>query len=162
MVPEMRKSHQVRMKEFIRGDVFNLEHKNGFTLNLRGKIVYTKILVQIMPSIEEGLRYVFFLKKLMPRKKVLGLHNGQAIGYTSQSFDDSFEGRGRRDMILRILQEDQLATLRETHEIKIEFEEREIFLRYMHEFADGEANWMFIEFYEQEDVLLETKYNLLG
>jgi hypothetical protein len=43
-----------------------------------------------MPSIEDGLRYVFFLKKLMPRKKILGLRNGQTIGYTSQSFDDSF------------------------------------------------------------------------
>lgn len=86
----MRRSHEERMKEFIRGDVFHLEHKHGFTLNLRGKIVYTKILVQIMPSIEEGLRYVFFLKKLMPRKKILGIRNKQAINYTSQSFDECF------------------------------------------------------------------------
>ena len=57
-----------------------------------------------MPSIVEGLRYVFFLKKLMPRKKILGLKNGQAIGYTSQSFDETFEGRGRRELILRALQ----------------------------------------------------------
>lgn len=32
----------------------------------------------------------------------------------------------------------------------------------MHEFADGDTEWMFIEFYEQEDVLMETKYNLIG
>ena len=32
----------------------------------------------------------------------------------------------------------------------------------MHEFTENEASWLFVEFYEQEDVLLETKYNLMG
>jgi hypothetical protein len=57
-----------------------------------------------MPSIEEGLKYVFFLKKLMPRKKIIGLRNGQTIGYTSQSFDECFESRDSRELMLRILQ----------------------------------------------------------
>lgn len=35
-------------------------------------------------------------------------------------------------------------------------------MRYMHEFTENEASWLFVEFYEQEDVLLETKYNLMG
>jgi hypothetical protein len=47
-------------------------------------------------------------------------------------------------MMLRILQEEKLASLRETHEIKIYYEEREVFLRFMHEFADGDTEWMFI------------------
>lgn len=32
----------------------------------------------------------------------------------------------------------------------------------MHEFTENEASWLFVECYEQEDVLLETKYNLMG
>jgi len=83
----MREIHRYRMKKFIKGDCFSLEHKNGFTLNTKGKIVYTKILVQIMPSILDGLRYVFFLKKLMPRKKILGLKNNCSVVYSSQSYD---------------------------------------------------------------------------
>ena len=161
LVPEMRASHGQRMRDFIRGDAFSLEHRNGFTLSLAGKLVYAKILVQLMPSIVEGLRYVFFLKKLMPRRKVLGLKNGQAIGYTSQSFDDAFEGRARRELLLRALQ-DGLASLRQQQEARVDFEGREVFVRHLHEFSDGEASWLFVELYEQEDVLLETKYNLTG
>ena len=78
------------MKKFINGDLFHLEHKHGFTLNLKGKIVYTKILVQIIPSISEGLRYVFFLKKIMQKKRIFGLKNYSKIVYTSKSFDDRF------------------------------------------------------------------------
>jgi len=52
MIPEMRDHHRISMKKFIKSDGFSLEHKNGFTLNTKGKIVFTKILVQIMPSIE--------------------------------------------------------------------------------------------------------------
>ena len=158
LVPEMRASHQQKMRDFIKGDAFSLEHRNGFTLSLAGKLVYAKILVQLMPSIVEGLRYVFFLKKLMPRRKVLGLKNGQAIGYSSQSFDDAFEGRARRELLLRALQ-DGLASLRQQEEAKVDFEGREVFVRHLHEFSDGEASWLFVELYEQEDVLLETKYN---
>jgi len=83
MIPEMRAHHQVKMKRFIRGDGFSIEHKNGFTLNTKGKIVYTKILVQIMPSILEGLRYVFYLRKLMPRRKILGVKNNLTMAYSS-------------------------------------------------------------------------------
>ena len=52
MIPEMREHHRQSMKAFINGDGVSLEHKNGYTLNTKGKIVFTKILVQIMPSIE--------------------------------------------------------------------------------------------------------------
>jgi hypothetical protein len=90
MIPEMREAHRIRMKKFIQEDCFSLEHKNGFMLNTKGKLVFTKILVQIMPSILEGLRYVFFLKKLMPKRKILGLKNNLTIAYSSQSFDDAF------------------------------------------------------------------------
>ena len=90
MIPEMRKHHRQSMKAFIKGDGFSLEHKNGYTLNTKGKIVYTKILVQIMPSIESGLRYTFFLKKLMPHRKILGIKNNITLAYSSQSFDDAF------------------------------------------------------------------------
>jgi len=48
----MREHHRQSMKAFINGDGVSLEHKNGYTLNTKGKIVFTKILVQIMPSIE--------------------------------------------------------------------------------------------------------------
>jgi len=48
----MREHHRQSMKAFIKGDCFSLEHKNGFTLNNKSKIIYTKILVQIMPSIK--------------------------------------------------------------------------------------------------------------
>lgn len=95
----MRKSHEIKMRQFIKGDTFSLEHKNGFTLNLKGKIIYTKILVQIMPSIVDGLRYVFFLKKLMQRKKIVGIKNNQTMIYTSQNFDDSFDGKSRKGII---------------------------------------------------------------
>ena len=161
MVPEMRSSHAQKMRAFIYGDAFSLEHRNGFTLNLRGKLVFAKILVQIVPSIAEGLRYVFFLKKLMPRRKILGLRNGQAVGYASQSFDDAFEGRQRRELVLRALQEG-LGSLRQRQEVRLELEGREVFVRFLHEFAEHEADWLFVELYEQEDVLLETKYNLMG
>jgi hypothetical protein len=59
-------------------------------LNSKGKIVYTKILVQIIPSISEGLRYVFFLKKIMEKKQIFGLKNYSKIVYTSKSFDNRF------------------------------------------------------------------------
>jgi hypothetical protein len=32
----------------------------------------------------------------------------------------------------------------------------------MHEFIDEDINWLFIEFYEVEDALLETNYNFVG
>jgi len=83
LIPEMREAHNRMMKLFISGDRFSNEHKNGFTINTKGKIVYTKILVQIMPSIIDGLRYVFFLKKLMPRKKILGIKGNLGIAYSS-------------------------------------------------------------------------------
>lgn len=103
MVPEMRKNHEEKMKKFINGDLFHLQHKHGFTLNLKGKIVYTKILVQIIPSISEGLRYVFFLKKIMEKKKIFGLKNYSKIVYTSKSFDNRFMDKSTLLMIPKAL-----------------------------------------------------------
>jgi len=83
IIPEMRNFHRRKMEEFIKGDFLSREHKNGFTLNSKGKLVYTKILIQIMPTITEGLNYVIFFKKLMWDKKIFGIKNMQEIVYQS-------------------------------------------------------------------------------
>ncbi len=74
-------------------------------MNLKGKLVYTKILVQIIPSISEGLRYVFFLKKIMEKKRIFGLKNYSKIVYTSKSFDDRFMDKSSLGMIPKAMTE---------------------------------------------------------
>jgi len=41
-------------------------------------------------------------------------------------------------------------------------EEQEFFIKYLHEFTYNEMSYLFLEFYEEEDIQMETKWNLLG
>lgn len=75
------------MLEFIRGDHFSKEHKNGFTLNSQGHLVLTKLLIQIVPSIADGLKYIAFFKKLLLEKRVVCIKNKNEIKYMSKSFE---------------------------------------------------------------------------
>jgi hypothetical protein len=103
IIPEMRAFHRQKMVEFIEGDSMAREHTNGFTLNSRGNIVYTKILIQIVPLINEGLRYVIFFRKLMHSKKIFGIRNMDEITYRSESFDVFVENRFRNISLLSYL-----------------------------------------------------------
>lgn len=96
LIPDMRAYHREQMENFVRGDGYSSEHANGFALNSKGKLVYTKVLVQIMPSIADGLRYVFYLKKMMPNRKILAVKNNLTVAYSSESFDEAFAERIRR------------------------------------------------------------------
>lgn len=39
------------------------------------KLLSAKILIQVAPSVAEGLRYVVFLKRLLPRKRIVAIRN---------------------------------------------------------------------------------------
>jgi len=100
------------MNEFINGDCFVREHSNGFTLNLKGKIVYTKILIQIMPLINDGLSYVIFFKKLMYHKKIIGIRDMCDVVYQSESFDEFVSAKlGSYSLMSYITPEIQLQLL---------------------------------------------------
>lgn len=83
----MRAAHKQHMKTLIEGDGFSTNHNNGFIVNSKGKLIYSKVLVQIMPSIFEGLRYVFYLKKVMHNRKIATFRNNFTLPYSTESFD---------------------------------------------------------------------------
>jgi hypothetical protein len=82
----MRESHRIKMKTFLKEGNFTLEHSTSYGLNGKGKLVHSKALVQVFPSISDGLTYVFFLKKLSVGKKIFSIKNNHSIAYVSQAF----------------------------------------------------------------------------
>ena len=150
------------MKRFIKSEGFSLEHKNGFTLNTKGKIIFTKIMVQIMPSIEQGLQYIFFLKKLMPLRKILGIKNNKSIAYSSQSFDDAFEIKITQQSVVSYFTEEIIHEIRKKKEIRLIIEEQEFFITFLHEFIYKDIAYLFVQFCEESDIFEQTQYNLLG
>jgi hypothetical protein len=87
LIPDMRVRHRERMEGFVERDGYITEHASGFALNAKEKLIYTKVLVQVVPSIAEGLRYVFYFRKMMPQRRVLAVKNNFAVVYSSESFD---------------------------------------------------------------------------
>ena len=54
------------MNDFIRKDNLTSLHNKAFILNARNNILFAELMVQIIPSVSEGLRYALFVKKLDP------------------------------------------------------------------------------------------------
>ena len=72
----MREQHRKSVEKLVRGDRLSLEHSCDFLLTAEEQLMAARILVQIVPSIAEGLRYAVFLKALMPQRRLFVVRNG--------------------------------------------------------------------------------------
>lgn len=115
-----------------------------------------------MPSIEQGLQYIFFLKKLMPLRKILGIKNNKSIAYSSQSFDDAFEIKITQQSVVSYFTEEIIHEIRKKKEIRLIIEEQEFFITFLHEFIYKDIAYLFVQFCEESDIFEQTQYNLLG
>lgn len=147
MIPQMRAAHKQHMKTLIEGDGFSTNHNNGFIVNSKGKLIYSKVLVQIMPSIFEGLRYVFYLKKVMHNRKIATFRNNFTLPYSTESFDQLFQSNVPKQAFLN---EETFEQLKENRQATVSIQGQEFFLRCLHEFTDKEITFFFVEFCESE------------
>jgi hypothetical protein len=105
-----------------------------------------------MPSIEQGLRYAFFMKKLMPFRKILGIKKNTKIVYSSQSFDDSIKKRITHRPVVSYFTEKVISDIIEKKEVRMTIEETDYTITFMHEFSNKEVEYIFVEFVEETDL----------
>jgi hypothetical protein len=101
-----------------------------------------------MPSIEQGLRYAFFMKKLMPFRNILGIKKNTKIVYSSQSFDDSINKRITNKPVVSYFTEKVISDIIEKKEVQMTIEETNYTITFMHEFSNKEIEYIFVEFIE--------------
>lgn len=87
MIPEISLHHNEIMKNFIMGDSFIHEHKFGYLVDQLHNIVSCKVMLQIIPSLEEGLKYFFFIKKHHAKKMMVVIKKLSKVMYTSHAFN---------------------------------------------------------------------------
>lgn len=76
IIPEMREEHLQKMKIFLQEDKLNLNHRHKFIYGVHKKLVAAHSFIQIVPSLEEGLKYAVFLKHLKADSKLFMTVNG--------------------------------------------------------------------------------------
>lgn len=102
ILPEMRESHRLLMREAVFSDRVSLEHREGFFLDSNSCLLSAELLTQILPSLEEGLKYAVFLKSLFPKRMLLAVSNNSEISYRSASFEESSNNQDFETFLLNV------------------------------------------------------------
>ena len=93
LMPEMHEWHRQQMDRFVTEDKLFVEHTDSFMFDAHKKIMPARFLIQLMPSITEGVRYCFFLMKLMPERKITCINAESKLIYSSEGFDLAYRGQ---------------------------------------------------------------------
>jgi hypothetical protein len=67
----------------VRGDQWSFERRDNFFLTTAGNILALDMLVQLVPSLNEGQRYGVFVREVLSNRKIYCVRNRANIAYSS-------------------------------------------------------------------------------
>lgn len=86
----MKSSHKQKMDAFVRGDQLSLSHDDMLIIDCTGKLIMSRMHVQLMFSFSKGLRYAVFFKNIHYSRKMFCFSSKGNITHTSESFCEVF------------------------------------------------------------------------
>jgi hypothetical protein len=79
------------MQAFVRGDSLNVDHRVNLVMTADNKIVMVKMMIQMVPSVASGIRYVVFFKELQTERNLVCMTAKYDYQYFSSSMERMFD-----------------------------------------------------------------------